>query len=76
MGCKIKIKTMNKPCPLVLAVLAYLLYKELKREGIISGIGSKEPNWPTTAVAGIGRGWSIDQRPIGTKYLSRVVLTT
>jgi len=66
---------MNKPCPIVLAVLAYLLYKELKREGVIGGL--TEPNFPTTAVAGrIGRGWEIKEEPIGTKYLRGVVLTT
>lgn len=64
---------------LLLAIGAYLVYQARKKDGDVSGLASfsAEPNFPTTAVAGIGaRGWTVYSQPVSTNFLRRVVLTT
>lgn len=72
---------MNSNCIINLAIagaIIYLLLKD-KQGGAVTGYAnaSKEPNFPTTAVAGrIGRGWTVYQEPAGVRYIERAVLTT
>ena len=63
---------------LAAVAITYFLMKQKEGGGAIGFVNaSKEPNFPTTAVAGIGaRGWTIYREPAGVRYIERVALTT